>query len=182
MNPGWSLVERCRLLDELFDVEATIFGADLGAYRHHCYRVVNFALAFAPAAPDVRAKIEIAAYFHDVGIWADGTFDYLEPSIARARAYLRARGQESWLGEVEPMIARHHQITSAPRTGPLVDAFRRADWIDVSLGVLRLGLPATLVADVRRAFPNAGFHRRLAELTARRARHHPLSPLPMLRW
>jgi hypothetical protein len=32
------------------------------------------------------------------------------------------------------------------------------------------------------AFPDAGFHRRLAELTLTRLRHHPLDPLPMIRW
>lgn len=64
----------------------------------------------------------------------------------------------------------------------LVDAFRRADLVDVSLGLMRSGLPRSFVRDVRRAFPNAGFHRRLLALGAQRARSHPLSPLPMLRW
>jgi hypothetical protein len=38
-----------------------------------------------------------------------------------------------------------------------------------------------LGADLQ-AWPNAGFHRRLAQLAFERLRSHPLSPLPMLRW
>jgi hypothetical protein len=40
-----------------------------------------------------------------------------------------------WVPEVSAMIANHHKIR--PYRGPFtltVDAFRRADWIDVSLG------------------------------------------------
>jgi hypothetical protein len=32
------------------------------------------------------------------------------------------------------------------------------------------------------AWPDAGFHRRLVQLTVDRFRHHPLSPLPMVKW
>lgn len=63
-----------------------------------------------------------------------------------------------------------------------LEPFRRADWIDVSLGALRFGLPADHVAETRRAWPNAGFHRLLGRLTLRRLAGHPLSPLPMMKW
>jgi hypothetical protein len=38
------------------------------------------------------------------------------------------------------------------------------------------------VREVIAAFPNAGFHRRLAMLTLQRLRRHPLDPFPMMRW
>lgn len=176
------VVEHAPLLDELFGTSPVVFGNDLPGYRNHCYRVLNLALALAPSGADTRAKIEIAAYFHDLGIWSDGTFDYLGPSAIRAKAYLRENDRAAWSADVEAMIARHHQVTRAGPSGSLVEAFRRADWADVSLGTLRLGLASPFVADVKRAFPNAGFHRRLVQLTLERARRHPLSPLPMLRW
>ena len=69
-----------------------------------------------------------------------------------------------------------------PSTQASVETFRRADWIDVSNGMLRFGLPRAVVREVRRTFPDAGFHRRLLQLTLRRFRRHPLSPLPMMRW
>lgn len=176
------VVERSALLDELLAASASVLGTDFRGYRNHCYRVLNFTLALAPALDGVREKVEIATFFHDVGIWTDGTFDYVEPSAARARRYLEERQQREWSRDVMAMIARHHQITSAKARGALVNAFRRADWADVSLGILRAGLPASFVREVRRTFPDEGFHVRLVELTLERLRHHPLSPLPMLRW
>jgi predicted metal-dependent HD superfamily phosphohydrolase len=176
------IVDRSALLDELLAASASQLGPDLPGYRNHCYRVLNFALALAPALDGVREKVEIATFFHDVGIWTDGTFDYLEPSAARARRYLEERQRSEWSRDVLAMITRHHQITSAKAQGALVNAFRRADWADVSLGVLRAGLPARFVRDVRQIFPDEGFHVRLVELTLERLRHHPFSPLPMLRW
>ena len=35
----------------------------------------------------------IAAAFHDIGIWTAGTFDYLEPSVRVAAAYLTGTGR-----------------------------------------------------------------------------------------
>lgn len=176
------IVDRSALLDELLGASASVFGPDFRAYRNHCYRVLNFTLALAPPLEGTREKVEIAAFFHDVGIWTDGTFDYVEPSAARARQYLEGRQRREWSRDVVAMITRHHQITSARAQGRLVNAFRRADWADVSLGLLRVGLPPGFADDVLQTFPNEGFHRRLVELTLERVRRHPLSPLPMLRW
>ncbi len=63
-----------------------------------------------------------------------------------------------------------------------VKTFRRADLVDVSLGLVRFGLPASQVRAVRKAFPKAGFHRRLLVQTARQFLRDPLHPLPMMRW
>jgi hypothetical protein len=176
------IVRESTLLDGLFAASRSVLGDDFDAYRNHCYRVLNFTLGLAPAAGDARTRVEIACFFHDFGIWADATFDYLEPSATRALAYLGSTGRLAWGDEVRRMVTEHHRITSAASHGPHVEAFRRADWADVSLGALRRGLPRGLVAEVRRAFPNRGFHRRLVALTLARARRHPLSPLPMIKW
>ena len=125
----------------------------------------------------------VAACFHDLGIWSDRTVDYLPPSIARVRAYLHAQALDSWLADIEPMIAFHHQLTAhRDNAHPLVEVFRRADLIDVSLGVVRFGLPRPYVARVRALFPNAGFHRRLVRLAVTGFLTHPLRPLPFFRW
>jgi hypothetical protein len=125
-------------------------------------------------------RIALAAFFHDVGIWTDRTFDYLAPSEAAARRYLLDVGRDGQADEIGEMIRLHHKLTPAP--AGLVEAFRRADLADLSLGLIRSGLPRTFVREVRSAFPNAGFHRRLLALGAARLRSHPLHPLPMLRW
>jgi hypothetical protein len=179
-----AIVQRFTLLDELFAEGAEVLGRDLTAYRNHAYRVFNLCRGFV-ADPDASSneRIAVAAYFHDVGIWTDDTFDYLAPSAARALAWLARSGHDAWSGEVSRMIAEHHKVTAYIATdGELVEAFRRADWIDVMLGARRFGLDRSFVAEVRSAFPNEGFHRRLLELGWLRCMSHPLSPLPMLHW
>src|SRR5262249_29682670 len=152
--------------DEVLDSHASELGHDFTAYRNHVYRVVNLCVAFAGDTPIELEKIAVGAVFHDLGIWTNHTFDYLDPSIALARDYLARRGMAAWTPEIEAMIADHHKVTMS-RAHPecLVEPFRRADWTDVTLGWRRFGLSRTLVADVAATWPDAGFHRRLVELT-----------------
>jgi len=183
----FEVVDRHSLLDELFAESSEILGEDLQAYRNHAYRVFNFCMAQCAVRPEAAGesadKVAIAAHFHDIGIWTDGTFDYLAPSAARALAYLTSTGRSEWSVEISRMVMEHHKITQHRATnGRLTELFRRADWIDVMLGVRRYGLDRSLVNEIRRTFPNAGFHRRLLELGGRRLRSHPLSPLPMMKW
>ena len=63
-----------------------------------------------------------------------------------------------------------------------MELFRRADLVDLSLGVARAGLPAGLVRAVKAAYPDAGFHARLLSLATKQFLKNPLRPLPMLRW
>jgi hypothetical protein len=87
------------------------------------------------------------------------------------------------IGEIEAMIQDHHKVTPS-RVNPqsLVESFRQADWIDVSLGLRTFGLSRRFIATVCETFPNAGFHRRLVQLTIHRFWGHPLTPLPMVKW
>ncbi|WP_211183449.1 hypothetical protein [Thalassotalea sp. Y01] len=53
----------------------------------------------------------------------------------------------------------HHKIS--PYTGPhqtVIEACRKADWIDASKGMICKGLDKRIIADVEVAFPNLGFH------------------------
>ncbi|MFQ5477265.1 MAG: HD domain-containing protein [Candidatus Binatia bacterium] len=176
------IIRSYALLDELFDSSVSLLGVDFHGYRNHAYRVFNFARELAGSSSETDTKFAVAAYFHDLGIWADHTFDYLTPSVTRARDYLAAQRKADWMEEVSYMITEHHKITSAGGFGALVEAFRRADWIDVTLGLLSYGLPRYFVREVRREFPNEGFHRRLLSLTVERIREHPTRPLPMFKW
>jgi hypothetical protein len=85
--------------------------------------------------------------------------------------------------EITPMIREHHKVFPY-RVDPhgLVEPFRRADWVDVSRGVISYGVPREFLRQILSTWPNAGFHRRLAQLALERLRSHPLRPLPMLRW
>ena len=170
------------VLDALLAAHAEALGDDYAGYRNHAQRVAALCAALAPTTGGERERIAIAAAFHDLGIWTDGTFDYLEPSVRLARAHLEAIDRTGWLAEIEEMIRQHHRMR--PYRGPaewLVEPFRRADWIDVSRGALTLGLTRTAVREIRSAWPDAGFHWRLVQLAGRRLRTHPSSPLPMLK-
>jgi len=174
------LVRRIPTIDDVLNDHAKELRDDFVAYRNHVYRIVNLCVAIAgPRDPE---KIAVAAVFHDLGIWTNGTFDYIAPSIALAHEYLVARAREDWTAEIEGMIADHHKITaSTADPGSLIEAFRRADWIDVTRGLRGFGIPRPLVASLFATWPSAGFHWRLVTLTLDRFRSYPLSPLPMVR-
>jgi hypothetical protein len=177
-----TLVTSIPIVDGVLDHYATPLGHDFIAYRNHVYRVVNLCLAVTGGSRDDLDKIAVAAAFHDLGIWTDRTFDYIAPSVSRAREYLTAHARADWIPEIEAMIANHHKITRARvHPGWLVEGFRRADWIDVSRGFRRFGVARPFIGSLFSTWPSAGFHWRLVELTAAWSRRHPLMPLPMVK-
>jgi hypothetical protein len=177
------LLDRIDPLDRVLETHAVALGGDFTAYRNHTYRVVNLCAALAPCTDAALEKVALAAAFHDLGIWTAHTFDYLPPSIALACDHLECAGRGDWRDTVAGMIREHHKIRNyRGADAPFIEPFRRADWIDVSLGVLSFGLPREHIRDIRAKWPNAGFHQRLAQLTFKRLRTHPLNPLPVLKW
>ena len=175
-----ALLTRIATIDDVLNAHATALRDDFVGYRNHAYRVANLCVAIA--GPRELEKIAVAAVFHDLGIWTNGTFDYIAPSVALAHDYLVARARVDWIAEVEGMIANHHKITiSSAGPGSLVEAFRRADWIDVTRGLRGFGIPRPFVVRLLATWPDAGFHWRLVTLTLNRFRTHPLTPLPMVR-
>ncbi len=176
------LITELAELDGLFDHYAERFGRDQTPYRNHVYRVINLVAAQRTLTGDDLRKLELAGFFHDAGIWLAGTFDYLAPSARLACHYLEEQGLQDWGDEVHAMIVQHHKLTrSDAPAGTLVEAFRRADWIDVSLGLLRFGVSRERIRDINRRFPNAGFHTLLLGLSARQLITQPWRPFPMLR-
>lgn len=156
-------------------------GADFDAYRNHAQRVCRLA-AHLGARGDKRS-VAVAAAFHDLGIWSDATLDYLEPSVARAEAWLTAAGEPERIAPVAAIIRNHHKLT--PYAGPhaaLVEPFRRADLADASRGLIRAGADRRFYHLLVQSLPYHGFHRRLAGLLLRNWGRHPLRPLPMFRW
>lgn len=176
------LLTEIATLEELLRAHATVLGGDFDGYRNHTYRVVNLCAALSSGDPGQLQKMAIAAAFHDLGIWTDGTFDYLQPSVQLAVTHLSHSGRAAWTPEITAMILEHHKI-SAWRGDPhwLVEPFRRADWVDVTRGLRTFGLPRSLLREIFSTWPTAGFHKRLIQLELKRLRTHPWSPLPMVR-
>ena len=105
----------------------------------------------------------------------------LHPPTAEAREFLATHAPQ-WADEIAQMVDDHHKLRPASGPWPLVEVFRQGDLVDFSLGLLRFGLPASFVRDVKARIPNAGFHPRIMQLTLRQLRRDPLHLLPMMKW
>lgn len=177
------IVTHYPLVDELLSAYSGEVSHDFTGYSNHVYRLLNFFAALTRPHGRLPDAVLIAAVFHDIGIWTASTFDYLEPSIAQAKRHMLTMRDDAIAKEVTALIANHHKIRAYEGAfADSVQPFKQADLIDVSLGMLRHGLPRSYVSEVRNAFPNAGFHRRLLGLALTQCVHEPLRPFPMLRW
>jgi hypothetical protein len=172
------------LIDGILDARRDYAHGDTAAfegYRNHAHRVYHFARSIASLSPEDEDKVAIAAAFHDLCVF-DG-LDYLEPSIEEAARYLRETGRKEWDREVALMIAFHHRVR--PYRGEharLVEPFRRADWNDFTMGLVRSGIPR----DVRKAadaeLPVADFvPKAIVRLALGWLPRHPLCPAPVFR-
>lgn len=166
-------------IEEVLEAWSVALGRARDAYRGHVYRVFNVArrLAGSAAHDEVLAA---ASAFHDLGIWSDRTWDYLDPSVARAREQLSARWPEVDEAAVVAAIANHHRLRRV-RDGGVVEAFRRADLVDVSRGLFSAGLDRGFHGELVRELPYCGFHRILLRTALAWFVRHPLRPLPMVR-
>jgi hypothetical protein len=172
------------LIDEILDARKQFARGRLEAfegYRNHAHRIQNFVRSITSLSSQNEEKIAIAAAFHDLCAF-DG-LDYLEPSIEEAARYLRKTGRESWDREIALTIAFHHRVR--PYRGEaahLVEPFRRADWNDFTMGLVRWGIPR----DVRKAadamFPVGEFvPKAVVKLALAWVSRHPLRPAPPFR-
>ena len=164
-------------------------GIDYRAYEHHVTRVLllcdRLHLRTDPASnspPSRRSEYLTAAVFHDLGIWTARTFDYLAPSVELARTWLTSEGDQRLEPLVTDMIEQHHKIRGADAPTSPVEIFRRADTIDLTLGLRRFGVPLHEYRSLTRRYPVAGFHRRLVAFAWKHLQTNPTSPLPMLKW
>jgi hypothetical protein len=167
-------------IDSILSSHSVMMGPDMERYRNHMYRVYNFSLYFNK---DEEAELlAVAAAFHDIGIWTDKTFDYLEPSIKLAVEYANAHPELHLSPEkLAQVIDLHHKITKA-KLNATAEHFRKADIADLTFGLIRFGMPRQLYKDAVREFPIKGFHWKLIKLTLKQLTVNPLKPLPMFKW
>lgn len=171
------------LLEKILDQWQQTMGSHYQPYKNHVYRVINFCFMLHESTQDNQEKFIIAACFHDLGIWTDNTVDYLDPSIELAKKYLQDNNQQNWSKEIELMIDQHHKITKYKDSKyPLVEVFRKADWVDVSMGIRAFGLSKNDIQKVLDTFPILGFHKILFDLAKRELFTHRRNPLPMMKW
>jgi hypothetical protein len=167
--------------DALFDRDAAAYGDDLARYRGHVHRVIGL-VGVQGEVPEYRAHpLGVAAYYHDAAIWLDDTWDYLPPSTRRAVAELGADADHH-AELVTELIQEHHRIRRARSADAMVEAFRRADLIDVSRGLITAGVPRPAYRELVNHYPDTGFRRMLLRAFARGLRTDPWRPAPMLKF
>ncbi len=175
------ILRQQNLLDDILVQYRSSLTVDFAGYRNHCYRVLNIFIRLA-ALNQVTINIEQAALalaFHDIGIWSDGTVDYLPPSLHEAKCYLSEH--PAWnQPQTLLMISEHHKLLPY-KADVVVELFRQADLVDFSLGMVRHGVEKDYIQQLKHTFPNAGFHRRLAELGLKNWLKHPFKPAPMMK-
>lgn len=155
---------------------------DYDKYRNHVYRVFLNCILLDDNKTN-EERYAIAAVFHDIGIWTDHTIDYLNPSIEQLKDYLQRSNKQQWIDEISSMILWHHKTRRYRGSfSQTVETFRKADWIDVSLGLLSFGANRQKLKSNRQLLPNLGFHVFLVKQISKNFFKHPLHPLPMFRW
>jgi hypothetical protein len=168
------------LIDSILQSHKSDLGNDLVKYRNHVYRVFNLALMLSEPLEDDYKALEVAAVFHDLGIWTAKTFDYLEPSVRLASQYLSQNGLTYLYDRVAEVINNHHKLGTY-KLNPLAEAFRKADLIDLSFGFFSFGIKREQMKELNNRFPSLGFHRFIIGQSIKNTFKHPLNPLPMMR-
>jgi hypothetical protein len=186
------IIEEHEIIERLFLPWRLSLGGAYDPYKGHVYRVLNYTCALLESSDvelddygstkEIQERVAIAAAFHDVSVWLDSTFDYLGPSKERANTWLDEKGKSSWKPEIGLMIDMHHkQTVYKGEHYRLVEAFRRADLIDLTMGLQKSGLKSDFITEVHYAFPYKGFHWLLVKGVGSWVLRHPLKPLPMMR-
>jgi hypothetical protein len=184
MATSGKVVDDVPLLDELLEPYRKGLGPGYLGYRAHCYRMVNWARFTSADVPYRNEKLAIMTVYHDIPYFVSGDLDYIDKACDLADAYLDDIDRGDWKEEMRLMISNHHKVRAY--TGPhanLVDACRKADWIDVSFTKLRYGIDKGLVKEVRATFPMNEAYKAIAIPGIMRYAKANLSrPLPMMRW
>jgi hypothetical protein len=166
-------------LDALARLRAAIGGPE-GPMERHCLRVRHIAAELAgrrgwASDPEL---LTVACILHDIGLYPSVTRGgvYTADGAVLARELLPAHG---WGPErVERCAAaidRHHELRPQRGRGPEVEALRLADLVDVSGGLLALGLDRAWLRSLNRAVSRTGFAGELAREVGRALRERPLT-------
>jgi len=167
-------------IDTVFSQYKTALDKQYTAYQNHVYRVFNLTLQEGNFTADETDAIAIAAAFHDIGIWTAHTFDYLKPSVALAKQYALQNNKTGDIQLITDLINNHHKLT-AYKQNKAVEAFRRADLIDLSLYLFTFRIKRRELKELNKAFPFEGFHRYIFGQIFKNIIRHPLNPLPIVK-
>ena len=152
-------------VEDLLVRYASQIGVDFDGYRNHVYRCITYAMHLLNNSPEYMQIVETAFVYHDIGLWTDHELAYLEPSEAVALEDNEKYGWGLDPDALRGVIHWHHKVFRYK--GPnqdVIEACRKADWIDATKGWLRKGVSRSAIAEVESTFPNCGFHKTLMRL------------------
>lgn len=158
MTTDIRIIDSSDRIESLFVPFREMIGTDYPAYRGHVYRITTYAMHFLDGDEALQPLVETVFVYHDIGLWSAKDLAYLEPSEALALADNEKHGWGFDPDALRLAIHYHHKVFTY--RGPherLVEAVRRADWIDATGGLLRKGLSRAQVRKVEEAIPNYNF-------------------------
>eukprot|EP00537_Pseudo-nitzschia_pungens_P014402 CAMPEP_0172388096 /NCGR_PEP_ID=MMETSP1061-20121228/5259_1 /TAXON_ID=37318 /ORGANISM="Pseudo-nitzschia pungens, Strain cf. pungens" /LENGTH=237 /DNA_ID=CAMNT_0013117905 /DNA_START=88 /DNA_END=801 /DNA_ORIENTATION=- len=154
--------------DELFTL-ASYIGQDLGSYRNHCLRVLTFTRFFLPdldeeSLSDVMdLSATVIPYLH-IGLWTGESFNFLESSEEKLEKSLGDTFPEIEMEIMRAIVLQQYKTSDytglRSQTGnALVNAVRKANWVDTTMGLIRFNLPSSLLEAAYDELDGAGFHK-----------------------
>jgi hypothetical protein len=161
--------------EELFRLTDFI-GEDFAPYRNHCLRVLTFTKYFLPddviaTIPNAMELAAVALAYHDVGLWTDHDLNYLDPSRNQLDRAIETQYSAFEKETMDQIILQHHKYTDyislSPSQNALINAVRKADWTDATMGLIRFGLPTVLLEAAYDQVKEAGFHEMLLGMDTR---------------
>jgi len=153
--------------DELFPL-ASLIGKDLGSYRNHCLRVLTFTKYFLPKStedelPDAMDLAATATAYLRIGLWTDNSLNYIESSKEQLESALGTSYTSEEMNIMREIVLQQHEITdftglSSEAANSLVNAVRKASWVDATMGIFRFDLPSSLLKTAYDELEPARFH------------------------
>ena len=199
------------VLDAVLEHHRTAIGeADYDKYRNHCLRVLSLAGYYLHKydgypkkdgmPPHVLDVMALALAYHDIGLWTKGAMNYLEPSVAtldqdlandNPTISLPAHFSDADLATARMIIRQHHKyaewepadndVTEKRMNAAAVNAVRRADWADATVGLIKTGLPPAYLEQVYKVLPELGFHAMLLGMGQRLSPHSIVGQLQVFK-
>jgi len=155
-----------------------VLSVDYSGYLNHCLRVYSYSKILLLVKE--HRKMAIASAFHDLAIWTEGNMDYLDSSTLLATDYCEKKNILFLPDEIKYIINNHHKITKISDHIE-AEAFRKADLIDLTAGIVRFNLPKSIIQETEKKYPRRHFTKQIFSKIIRHALLNPKSPLPMIK-
>jgi hypothetical protein len=168
-----------KLITEILEDYRRELGNDFESYHNHAQRVYQLSITLLLSKEN--KTIAIASAFHDLDIWVSNTMDYLKGSEQLAKQYLLQNDTEISIDQTQAIINQHHKIRKF-KYDPFIEAFRKADLIDLSAGLIHFNLPRSFVSSIEETYPRHGFTKMITRKVLGHTIKYPRNTFPMLKW